>query len=401
MTDAAPSGDERLRRWKLVLGSETEDLSERDQRLAQALAQVYDSGADGERKSRRNVGHGASAPRVARWLGDIREFFPSSVVQVIQRDAFERLGLKQMLLEPEFLAAVEADVNLIADLIALRSAMPDKTKETARLVVAKVVRELLEKLESRTVEAMRGALNKQKRTSRPRFSDIDWPRTIRRNLQHWHEEHKTIVPERLVGYGRHARRSNLEQVILCVDQSGSMATSVVYSSIFAAVLASVPAITTRLVVYDTAVVDLTDDLADPVDVLFGVQLGGGNDTPLALAYCETIITEPARTHLVLVSDLYEGALSEQMLSRLQAFVNSGVSVIVLLALSDQGRPSYDAKNAAAIAAMGCPVFACTPDQFPDLMATALKRDDIAAWAASRDIALVRAGEGGMRSARSN
>jgi hypothetical protein len=395
MTDAVLSADERLRRWKLVLGSETEGLSERDQRLAQALAQVYDSGADGERKSRRNVGHGASAPRVARWLGDIREFFPSAVVQVIQKDAFERLGLKQMLLEPEFLAAVEADVNLIADLISLRSAMPDKTKETARLVVAKVVRQLLEKLESKTVEAVRGALNKRRRTSRPRFSDIDWPRTIRRNLQHWQEEHKTIVPERLVGYGRHARRSNLEEVILCVDQSGSMATSVVYSSIFAAVLASVPAIATRLVVYDTAVVDLTDDLKDPVEVLFGVQLGGGNDTPLALAYCERLVSEPVRTHLILVSDLYEGALSEQMLSRLQAFVNSGVSVIVLLALSDQGRPSYDAQNAAAIAAMGCPVFACTPDQFPDLMATALKRDDIAAWAASRDIALVRAGEAGV------
>jgi hypothetical protein len=386
MIDAGIDGDERLRRWKLVLGSETEDLSERDQRLAQALAQVYDSGAEGERKSRRNVGHGASAPRVARWLGDIREFFPSAVVQVIQKDAFERLGLKQMLLEPEFLAAVEADVNLIADLIALRSAMPDKTKETARQVVAK--------LESKTIEAVRGALNKQKRTSRPRFSDIDWPRTIRRNLQHWQEEHKTIVPERLVGYGRNARRSNLEEVILCVDQSGSMATSVVYSSIFAAVLASIPAVATRLVVYDTAVVDLTDDLADPVDVLFGVQLGGGNDTPLALAYCERLVTEPARTHLILVSDLYEGALSEPMLGRLQAFVNSGVHVIVLLALSDHGRPSYDAKNAAAIAAMGCPVFACTPDQFPDLMATALKRDDIWSWAASRDIALVRAGDAG-------
>jgi VWA domain containing CoxE-like protein len=388
--DARVTEDERLRRWKLALGSDTEDLSERDRRLAAALAQLYDG--ESERKSRRNVGHGASAPRVARWLGDIREFFPSAVVQVIQRDAFERLGLKQMLLEPEFLAAVEADVHLIADLISLRAAMPEKTKDTARQVVAKVVKQLMEKLESKTIEAVRGALNKQKRTSRPRFSDIDWPRTIRRNLQHWQAEQQTIVPERLVGYGRHARRSNLEEVILCVDQSGSMATSVVYSSIFAAVLASVPAVATRLVVYDTAVVDLTEDLKDPVDVLFGVQLGGGNDTPLALAYCETIITEPTRTHLVLVSDLYEGALSEQMLSRLQAFVNSGVHVIVLLALSDQGRPSYDAHNAAAIAAMGCPVFACTPDQFPDLMATALKRDDIWAWAAARDIALVRAGE---------
>ena len=390
MTNTSASKTERMRRWKLALGTDIGDLSERDQRMAQALAQLYDT--DGEqRKSRHNVGHGASAPRVARWLGDIRKFFPSTVVQVIQKDAFERLGLKQMLLEPEFLAAVEADVHLIADLIALRSAMPEKTKDTARQVVAKVVKELMEKLENKTIDAVRGALNRQKRTSRPRFSDIDWPRTIRRNLQHWQEEQKTIVPERLVGYGRHARRSNLEEVILCVDQSGSMATSVVYSSIFAAMLASIPALTTRLVVYDTAVVDLTDDLKDPVDVLFGVQLGGGNDTPLALAYCETVITEPARTHFILVSDLYEGALSEQMLIRLQAFVNSGIQVIVLLALSDQGRPSYDAQNAAAVAAMGCPVFACTPDQFPDLMATALKGGDVSTWAAAQDIALVRAG----------
>ncbi|MBO0759509.1 MAG: hypothetical protein J2P54_27020, partial [Bradyrhizobiaceae bacterium] len=190
MTDASASKTERMRRWKLALGTDTEDLSERDQRMAQALAQLYDTDSE-ERKSRHNVGHGASAPRVARWLGDIREFFPSTVVQVIQKDAFERLGLKQMLLEPEFLAAVEADVHLIADLIALRSAMPEKTKETARQVVAKVVKELMEKLENKTIEAVRGALNRQKRTSRPRFSDIDWPRTIRRNLQHWQEEQKT------------------------------------------------------------------------------------------------------------------------------------------------------------------------------------------------------------------
>ncbi len=299
-----------------------------------------------------------------------------------------------MLLEPEFLSALEADVHLVADLVALRAAMPEKTKDTARQVVAKVVRDLLDRLESKTIEAVRGALNKQKRTARPRFADIDWPRTVRRNLQHWQEDHKTVVPERLVGYGRNARRSNLEGVILCVDQSGSMAASVVYSSIFAAVLTSVPAIKTRLVVYDTAVVDLTEELSDPVDVIFGVQLGGGTDTPLALAYCDTLIGEPTRTHLVLISDLHNGSLTEQTLSRIEDFVRRGIQVIVLLALSDDGRSSYDGKSAAVIAAMGCPVFACTPDQFPDLMATALRHDDIWAWAASRDIALVRPGAHG-------
>jgi hypothetical protein len=225
------SPEERQRRWRLALGGDdARDLSDRDQRLDRALSGLYDAGASGGGQGKggnsRRGGLGSSAPTVARWLGDIREFFPSQVVQVIQKDAFERLGLKQMLLEPEFLAALEADVHLIADLIALRAAMPDKTKDTARQVVAKVVKEVIEKLESRTVEAGRGALNKQRRTSRPRFSDIDWPRTIRRNLQHWQAEHRTIVPERLVGYGRHARHSNLENVILCVDQSGSMATSV-------------------------------------------------------------------------------------------------------------------------------------------------------------------------------
>jgi Mg-chelatase subunit ChlD len=396
VNDIESTHEERQRRWRLALGGDEDGgLSDRDRRLDRALAGLYDATGSGGGQSKaarasRRGGLGSSAPTVARWLGDIREFFPSPIVQVIQKDAFERLGLRQMLLEPEFLAAVEADVHLIADLIALRSAMPEKTKDTARQVVAKVVKEVMERLESRTVEAIRGALNKQKRTSRPRFSDIDWPRTIRRNLQHWQQDHKTIVPERLVGYGRHARRSNLENVILCVDQSGSMGTSVVYSSIFAAVMASIPAIATKLVVFDTAIVDLTEDLKDPVEVLFGVQLGGGTDINQALAYCERLVVEPANTHLVLISDLYEGGNAAEMLARAMALVASGINVIVLLALNDDGRPAHDANHAAAFANMGCPVFACTPDQFPELMATALKRGDIWEWAASRDIALVRA-----------
>jgi hypothetical protein len=385
---------ERARRWRLALGGDEKScagLSERDGRLDRALAGLYDSGqgvagAAGPRRA----GLSRSAPKVARWLGDIREFFPSPVVQVIQKDAFERLGLKQMLLQPEFLATVEADVHLVADIISLRSVMPAKTMETARLVVAKVVRELLDKLEARTVETLRGALDKSRRTRKPRFNDIDWPRTIAKNLRHWQAEHNTIVPEQLVGYARQSRRANVEQVILCVDQSGSMGESVVYSSIFAAVLASIPSIATKLVVFDTAVMDLTEDLSDPVEAIFGVQLGGGTDINQALAYCEGLISEPSKTHLVLVSDLYEGGNTQEMLARAASLTSSGVNVIALLALNDSGRPSYDDRNAAAFAAMGCPVFACTPDQFPDLMAAAFQRADMAAWAAARDIALVRA-----------
>ncbi len=383
---------ERDRRWQLVLGADNaSELSEADRRLDRALSGLYNAREAGDGKAAKRGGLNASRPNVARWLGDIREFFPSCVVQVMQKDALDRLGLKQMMLEPEFLATLEADVHLVADLIALRAAMPDKTKDTARLVVAKVVRQLMEKLEAKTVECIRGALNKQKRTNRPRFNDIDWPRTVTKNLQHWQEKYRTVIPERLVGYGRQTRRANLEDVILCVDQSGSMGTSVVYSSIFSAVMASIPAVATRLVVFDTSVVDLTEDLKDPVEVLFGIQLGGGTDINQALAYCERLVTEPSKTHLILISDLIEGGDQSQMLGRAQALVTAGVNVIVLLALNDDGRPSYDANHAAALAAMGCPVFACTPDQFPDLMATALKRGDLWAWASAQDIALVRPG----------
>jgi Mg-chelatase subunit ChlD len=384
--------DQRSRRWTLALGVDPEEngaaLSASDQRMSAALSALYGDGDDAPKKGR--GGLGGSAPRVAKWLGDIREFFSAPVVQVIQKDAFERKGLRQMLLEPEFLATVEADVNLIADLIALRSVMPEKTKETARIVVAKVVAELMERLERRTAEAIRGALDRSRRTNRPRFADIDWPRTIKANLRHYQAEHRTVVPERLVGVLRQQRRLvDLDEVILCVDQSGSMATSVVYASIFAAVMASLPVVKTKLVCFDTSIVDLTEQLADPVDVLFGVQLGGGTDINRAVAYCEDRIERPAKAHLIVITDLYEGGDAVALVDRLARIAVRGVNVIVLLALTDTGRAAYHPELSAKVAGLGIPVFACTPDQFPDLMATALRRGDISGWAAEQDIKLIR------------
>ena len=379
--------NERMRRWQLALGGDDQScLSERDQRLSLALSALYNAPPQGKGRG----GLGASSPRVARWLGDIREFFPTPVVQIIQRDAFERLNMKSLMLEPEFLSTLEADVHLVADLISLRSAIPEKTKDTARQVVRKVVQALMARLELKTIELVRGALNRSQRTRRPRSADIDWGRTIGANLRHYQAEHKSIVPETLIGHSRKSKtQANLDHVVLCIDQSGSMASSVVYASIFAAVLASIPGIGTKLICFDTAILDLTDQLSDPVEVLFGVQLGGGTDINAALAYCEQKIDQPSKTHLVLITDLYEGGDAQSMLARVAALKQSGVNVIVLLALSDDGHPGYDSNHAEKIAAMGCPVFACTPDQFPDLMATALMRQDIQQWAAAQDIALVR------------
>ena len=386
--------DPRERRWRLAVGGEDDQLPAGDQRLSAALNMLYgddeDSGiAKGGQK--RRAGLGRSMPAVSKWMGDIREFFPSPVVQIVQKDAFERLGLQQMLMEPEFLEVLEADVDLVANLISLRGVMPEKTKDAAREVIAKVVAELMERLERKTAEALRGALDKTKRTSRPRYSDIDWPRTIQKNLHTWQEDYQTVIPERLVGFLRKQRRLvDLDEVVLCVDQSGSMAPSVIYASIFSAVMASLPVVKTKLVCFDTAILDLTEQLQDPVEVLFGVQLGGGTDINQAVAYCEDRIENPTKSHLILITDLYEGGNAEELVARVGRLMGIGVNVIVLLALSDRGKPAYDPNLSGKIAALGAPVFACTPDQFPDLMATALKRGDVHAWAAAEDIKVIAA-----------
>jgi hypothetical protein len=396
----SPTNDlntKRLRRWRLILGGgEADGICGEDSALAgsllgtdglaidKALAALYGTDQpDGNQG--RSGGLGKSAPNVARWLGDIREYFPSSVVRVMQQDALERLNLHQMLLEPEMLEAVEADVHLVANLMSLNRVIPERTKETARLVVRKVVDELLRRLQNPMQQVVVGSLNRSQRNPRPRHHEIDWHRTLRANLRHYQPDYQTIIPERLIGYGR--KRSALKDIILCVDQSGSMAASVVYASIFAAVLASIPAVSTRLVVFDTAVVDLTDLLQDPVDVLFGTQLGGGTDIHQALSYCEKQVRQPQETILILISDLYEGGNQDAMLKRVASLMASGVQIVTLLALNDEGAPSFDHHNAAAFASLGIPAFACTPDQFPSLMAAAINRSDLAQWAAQQDIVI--------------
>ncbi|MFI8457485.1 VWA domain-containing protein [Kitasatospora sp. NPDC085464] len=381
---ATPTTDERLRRWRLVLGGEADGtgctLRGRDAAMDGALAALYrgapEDGGRAGRGGRRSAGLGGSAPQVARWLGDIRTYFPSTVVQLMQQDAITRLGLDRLLLEPEMLEAVEPDVHLVGTLLSLKHALPETTRESARAVVGKVVADLERRLADRTRAVVGGALDRSARVDRPRHRDIDWDRTIRANLKNYLPEHGTVVPERLVGYAR-AQRAVKKDVILCIDQSGSMASSVVHSAVFGAVLASMRTLDTRLVVFDTSVVDLTEQLSDPVDVLFATRLGGGTDINRALAYCQSRITRPSETVVVLISDLYEGGIRDGMLKRVAAMKAAGVQFIALLALSDEGAPAYDHAHAAALAALGAPAFACTPDAFPGIMAAAIEKRPIA------------------------
>jgi hypothetical protein len=408
------SDTERLRRWRLLLGPAVDDIwvgtsadgsgpgdepSETDRgdggdggsaadaesgrpssigglrgddrRIDAALGVLYDSAEPGARGRARSGGLSRSKPAVMRWLGDIRRYFPTPVVQILQRDAIERLDLRQLLLEPELLQNVEPDIHLVTLLVELNRHLPDETRATARQVIAKVLADLERRLTDHTRQAVRGALSRSARTRRPRPGDIDWPSTIAANLRHWIPEYGTVVPERLVGHGRR-QRSLARDVIIAVDQSGSMADSVVYASLFGGVLAQLPALRTSFVAFDTAVTDLTGHLHDPVEVLFGVQLGGGTDIANALGYCQRLIERPRDTVLFLVSDLYEGGNPLVMRRRVGELVDSGVEVVVLLALSDEGTPAHDHDHAAALAAIGATVLATTPDEFPGVLADALR-----------------------------
>ena len=302
--------EERLRRWRLVLGGDEAEgtgvsLGGEDRGIDGALDAVYGS---------RGSDLSGSAPTVARWLGELRSHFPSGVVRVVQQDAIDRLGLHRLLLEPEVLDNVTPDVHLAATLMSLRDALPEASRQVARRVVRQVVEDIERRLSARTRAAAKGALDRSSRTRRPKPSEIDWDRTIRANLRHYQPEHRTVIPERLVGHGRR-KRSLAAELILCLDQSGSMAASVVHAGVLGASLASLPTLQTRVIAFDTSVVDLTEELGDPVDVLFGIQLGGGTDIDQALGYCQTLVSNPAKTVLILLTDLYEGGDESSMLRR--------------------------------------------------------------------------------------
>jgi len=369
-------------RWRLILGRAADPEGEQRLDGEQAgMDRVLEALYDADRRG----GLGRSSPNVNRWLGDIRRYFPTPVVQLMQRDALERLGLAQLLLEPELLAAVEPDVHLVGTLLALQKAMPAQTRETARAVVRRVVDDLERRLGASLQAAVRQAISRSTRNRRPRASEIDWHRTILQNLKHYQPSLGALVPERMVGYGRKGKA--LRHIVLLMDQSGSMAGSVVYAAVFGAVLASLRSLRTQLVAFDTAVVDLSEHLHDPVELLFATQLGGGTDINKALGYAQTLIKAPQDTFVVLISDLYEGGNRAEMFKKIHALREAGVGMVALLALSDEGAPGYDHENASALAALGVPAFACTPDHFPGLMAAALSRQDLYRWAGASGIAL--------------
>jgi hypothetical protein len=399
-----PVDQEQLKRWRLILGQHAQEslgkmggtggcqLSAEQTGMDEALAAIYDESTgegEGHRGKQRSAGLGPSAPNLAKWLGDIRSYFKEDVVTVIQNDAIEKKGLTQLLFEPEMLKNVEPNPQLVGTLMSLKGRIPERTKETARMVVRAVVDKIKRLLEQRIRQAVLGAMNRKEHSPIPNAATIDWKWTIGRNLKNYQPSLGTIVPEKVYFYSR-AQRSNNWTVIVCMDQSGSMAESVVYGSVTGSIFASLPALNTRVVAFDTEIVDLTEQCGnDPVDMIFGVQLGGGTDINKAVAYCEKFITDPSQTIFFLISDLIEGGNQSQLIRRMHEMVASGVRVICLLALSDSGIPTFDQQVAKKLSEGGVPCFGCTPNKLPELIEGVLKKHDLRALVARLAIKKVK------------
>ena len=369
-----------LKRWRLILGAESQEkmnalgcgmMTEEDILMDSALAQIYGANGFGGKLG----GHGASSPLLTKWLGDLRTLFSPMEIKVIQKDAIERKGLKQLLLEPEMLNELEPDVSTASLLIMLKDQIPDKSKENARAYIAKIVEDINRRLADDIKRSVTAALNRREHSPIPSAAALDYKMTIRRNLKNYDSERKVLLPEKFYFFER-ASKTASRTVILDIDQSGSMGESAIYSSIMGCILASMRAVRTHIIAFNTEVHDLTSLCSDPVDLLYGIQLGGGTDINNSVAYCQELVTEPEKTTMFIITDLYEGGNRAQLVRRLDELKSSGVNVVVLLAISDSGKPSYDSQLAEKAAELEIPCFACPPEKLPELLEAALKRRNL-------------------------
>lgn len=371
-----------LKRWRLILGEEAEAqisgmggdaLSAEELLMDSALSQIYGSGSS--QSGAKGAGKGRSSPNLSRWLGDLRSLFAPMEVRVIQNDAINRCGMKQLLFEPEMLDTLEPDISTASLLLTLKDQIPTKAKENARAYIAKIVEDINRRLSDDVKRSVTAALNRREHSPIPSAATLDYKLTIRRNLRCYDPERKLLLPEKFYFYER-ASKSGSRTVILDIDQSGSMGESVIYSSIIGCILASISSLKTHIIAFDTQVNDLTEKCADPVDLLYGIQLGGGTDIEKSVAYCQGLISQPDKTTMFLVTDLYEGGNRAGLLRRLGELKENGVNIVVLLAISDSGAPSFDSQLAQRVAELDIPCFACPPEKLPELLEQALKRRKI-------------------------
>lgn len=373
-------------RWRLLLGTYARTRLEHScddprclfERRERALDELYGreyAGRGARPSGDGEVGPGGveeSSPHVVEWLGEIRELFPQQTVERIETHALDRYGLTELVRDPEVLARLEPNEQLLRTLLTLRSHLDPQVLDAVRAVIARVVEDLRRRLEQDVRRALSGRLSQHRHSPVPVSSAFDARGTVRANLAHYDLERQRIVVERPLFFERNTRRLPWE-IVLCVDQSASMVGSVIHSAVMAGILAGIPAYSLRLVVFDTSVVDLTDRVDDPVELLLGVQLGGGTDIAQAVTYCEQVIDNPHRAVLVLVTDFAEGGPPGQLVGAVRRLAESGVRMVGLAALDGTAHPAYDRAMAARLADQGMRIAALTPAELAEWLAEVTAR----------------------------
>jgi Mg-chelatase subunit ChlD len=368
-----------LARWRLVLGHFASQqlsapLCAQDRRREAALDFLYDREYAG-RGVRDRSSQGTLDPSqlsVPSWLDEVRELFPRETVEIIEKHALDRYGLTEILTDAETLERLEPSVDLLKTLLSFRSLLRGPALEAARRIVRQVVEEIRRKFESEVRQALSGRLNRFRHTPQKVAQSFDWRGTLRRNLKHYDPAKRRVVLQDPRFFARNTRHLPWH-VILCVDQSGSMADSVIHSAVMAGILVSLPALRVKLVVFDTSIVDLSEQLEDPVAVLMSVQLGGGTDIGGALGYCEKLIENPHRTVLVLISDFCEGGPPSVMLNTVRRLREGGVKLLGLASLDQSTQPIYDQTMAARLADLGMEIAALTPKHLAEWLARVIAK----------------------------
>ncbi len=347
-------------------------LSPTQQRLETALDYLYSREYSG-RGVRERGAAGSLDPSqlsVPKWLGEVRTLFPKETVEVIEKHALDRYGLTELVTDKETLSKLEPNMDLLRLLLTFRGHLKGDVLVEARRIIRHVVEELKQRFATDVRRALSGKVNRFRRSPMKVAQNFDWRTTIRQNLKNYDVKRQRLMVDSLVFFSRIQRRLPW-QVILCVDQSGSMAASVIHSAVMAGILAGLPMIKVSLVVFDTSIVDLTGYVDDPVEALMNVQLGGGTDIGQAMGYCEGLVENPRRSVVVLVSDFCEGAPPRKLLQACRRLREAGVKLLGLAALDANANPAYDIKMGERLAAAGMDIAALTPKQLAEWLAKVL------------------------------
>jgi uncharacterized protein with von Willebrand factor type A (vWA) domain len=360
-------------RWRLILGNFAEEalpLESEFLELNATLEFLYgreygsEQGIRGDDEDGRRGGKGATRLGIPEWVGKIRKLFPQRTVEIMQKEALEKYHLTELLTDPEILKTMEPNLDLLKNILIFKNIIPESVKALAYQIVDKVIRELQEKLESRVKQTFSGKKLSNSSAGYKVHRNFDFKKTIRKNLQHYNEQYKTIVAERLY-FNRNIQRRNPWDIIILVDESGSMMDSVIYSSVMAGIFAKLPFLSVKLAIFSTSLVDLSEHIADPVGILMKVQLGGGTDIHGALEYAKKLIAAPQKTIVVLVSDLCDGNDYRLMYNSSRDIIESGAKLFILPALDYSAHGTYDKNAARYLAKMGADVAALTPEDLAE------------------------------------